>query len=197
MFRVLIVASVLFSFNMSLYSELQFIDNSDPYTNEVIEPIMLPTENITEKYFVNTNEVNSFLFFNNDDIFKQHGVSLSDVNLEEDYKTSAIRHTEVVFFISAVFSYTYASLSALGLSALENSFLTASPPRSPYKTLTTSTATFEIVVALVCGAAVAYDSYMRFYGKKKSALSVSLVPYYDARNEDMGVVFSLSYPYRF
>ncbi len=197
MFRVYIVFCLLFLFNMGLYPAIEFTGNQDKYTNKVRVPIILPTENINEKYFVNTNNVNSFLLFDDNNILKQKGVSLLDVNIIPDYKTSAFRHTEVTFMITALFAYTYASFAVLGLSNLEQNSVIDTPLRNPHKELNISTLTFEVVTGLVCAAAVAYDSYMRHYGKKKTELSFSFIPYYDAYNEDAGFVFALSYPYRF
>lgn len=196
MFKVYIAFCLLFLFRMGLYPAIEFIDNKDESTNEIRLPTILPTDNINEKYFVNTNDVNSFLMFDGESILKQKGVSLSDVNVIPDYKTSAFRHTEVTFIITALFVYTYASFAVLGLSTLENNFIIDSPLRNPYRDLNISTVTFEVVTGLACAAAVAYDSYMRYYGKKKSALSFSFVPYYDSNKEDAGFVFALSYPYR-
>jgi len=196
MFKVYIAFCLLFLFRLGLYPAIEFIDNKDDSTNKIRIPTILPTENINEKYFVNTNEVNSFLIFDGDSILKQKSVFLSDVNIIPDYKTSAFRHTEVTFIITAMFAYTYASFAVLGLSTLENNSIIDSPLRNPYRDINISTVTFEIVTGLACAAAVAYDSYMRYYGKKKNVLSFSFIPYYDSSKEDAGFVFALSYPYR-
>lgn len=179
---------------MGLYPTIEFIDNRDESTNEVRLPTMLPIENINEKYFVNTNEVNSFLIFDGDSVLKQKGVFLSDVNIIPDYKTSAFRHTEVTFIITAMFAYTYASFAVLGLSTIEDNFIINPPLRNQHRDLNISTVTFEIVTGLACAAAVAYDSYMRYYSKKKPKLSFSFLPYYDASTENAGFAFALSYP---
>ena len=129
-------------------------------------------------------------------IVNQSGVINSPVELEVPYRTHPFRYTEVTFLLSGFLSYTYASFLVFGLDALENSFVRPSTTgRSRYKSLWISATLFEVTAGIVFGAAVAYDSYQRIYGKKKDGMSFNFVPYYEPINKDAGFMFSLSYPY--
>ena len=89
------------------------------------------------------------------------------------------------------------SYIAIGqFTSIENANVIASTTgRKRYKDLWVSTLLFEITAGLFCGAAVAYDSYQRVYGKKKNdGFSFSFVPFYEPINKDAGFVFSLNHP---
>lgn len=192
-----ILIIVLFSNNA--FCAFYFSDIITTNTNQSYTNITETMENIESTYTINTNEDYSILKMEGSGIISQNGVKLSPVTVIPEYKTPPFRYTEVTFFLTVAFAYTYASLAVYGFTTIENNLIVSVPNmRSRYKTLWTSSTLFEVVAAVFCASAVAYDSYQRVYGKKKEdKLSFNFVPFYDAKNKDAGFVFAFNYPYRF
>ncbi len=129
-------------------------------------------------------------------IINQKQVVSSPIMPETPYKSNPLRYTEVTFILTAFFSYSYATYLVFGLEALENVNVAPSTTgRNRYKKLWVSSMLFEITAGIFCGAAVAYDSYQRVYGKKKNeGFSFNFMPFYEPINKDAGFLFSLQYP---
>lgn len=190
---------VLVSFKITLFSAFYFSDITIKETNKTYSNITITNEIIDSAYSINTNAAYSTLRMNGPNIIEQEGVSISPIVIIPEYKTPPFRYTEVTFFLTIAFAYTYASLSVYGFNTIENNFLDPTPNiRARYKSLWISSTLFEIVAAVCCASAVAYDSYQRVYGKKKeNKVTFNFVPFYDPKNKDAGFVFAFNYPYRF
>ena len=164
--------------NRFAFSDFYFADTAKEFgTNEAI------------------NNINSFFQMQGTNIINQRGVTSSSIIFEPPYKSHPFRYTEVTFILSSFLSYTYASFLVFGLDALEHTFVQPSTTgRARYKSLWISATIFEVTAGVIFGAAVAYDSYQRIFGKKKEGMSFNFVPYYEPINKDAGFMFSLSYP---
>ena len=183
--------------NRFAFSDFYFADTAKEFgTNEAIKsPIIEDEEELASKYSTDTNNINSFFQMQGTNIINQRGVTSSSIIFEPPYKSHPFRYTEVTFILSSFLSYTYASFLVFGLDALENTFVQPSTTgRARYKSLWISATIFEVTAGVIFGAAVAYDSYQRIFGKKKEGMSFNFVPYYEPINKDAGFMFSLSYP---
>ena len=183
--------------NRFAFSDFYFADTAKEFgTNEAIKsPIIEDEQELASKYSTDTNNINSFFQMQGTNIINQRGVTSSSIIFEPPYKSHPFRYTEVTFILSSFLSYTYASFLVFGLDALENTFVQPSTTgRARYKSLWISATIFEVTVGVIFGAAVAYDSYQRIFGKKKDGMSFNFVPYYEPINKDAGFMFSLSYP---
>lgn len=183
--------------NRFAFSDFYFADTAKEFgTNEAIKsPIIEDEQELASKYSTDTNNINSFFQMQGTNIINQRGVSSSSIIFEPPYKSHPFRYTEVTFILSSFLSYTYASFLVFGLDALENTFVQPSTTgRARYKSLWISATIFEVTAGVIFGAAVAYDSYQRIFGKKKEGMSFNFVPYYEPINKDAGFMFSLSYP---
>lgn len=183
--------------NRFAFSDFYFADTAKEFgTNEAIKsPIIEDEQELASKYSTDTNNINSFFQMQGTNIINQRGVTSSSIIFEPPYKSHPFRYTEVTFILSSFLSYTYASFLVFGLDALENTFVQPSTTgRAGYKSLWISATIFEVTAGVIFGAAVAYDSYQRIFGKKKEGMSFNFVPYYEPINKDAGFMFSLSYP---
>ena len=183
--------------NRFAFSDFYFADKAKEFgTNEAIKsPIIEDEQELASKYSTDTNNINSFFQMQGTNIINQRGVTSSSIIFEPPYKSHPFRYTEVTFILSSFLSYTYASFLVFGLDALENTFVQPSTTgRARYKSLWISATIFEVTAGVIFGAAVAYDSYQRIFGKKKEGMSFNFVPYYEPINKDAGFMFSLSYP---
>ena len=183
--------------NRFAFSDFYFADTAKEFgTNEAIKsPIIEDEQELASKYSTDTNNINSFFQMQGTNIINQRGVTSSSIIFEPPYKSHPFRYTEVTFILSSFLSYTYASFLVFGLDALENTFVQPSTTgRARYKSLWISATIFEVTAGVIFGAAVAYDSYQRIFGKKKERMSFNFVPYYEPINKDAGFMFSLSYP---
>lgn len=183
--------------NRFAFSDFYFADTAKEFgTNEAIKsPIIEDEQELASKYSTDTNNINSFFQMQGTNIINQRGVTSSSIIFEPPYKSHPFRYTEVTFILSSFLSYTYASFLVFGLEALENTFVQPSTTgRARYKSLWISATIFEVTAGVIFGAAVAYDSYQRIFGKKKEGMSFNFVPYYEPINKDAGFMFSLSYP---
>ncbi len=183
--------------NRFAFSDFYFADTAKEFgTNEAIKsPIIEDEQELASKYSTDTNNINSVLQMQGTNIINQRGVTSSSIIFEPPYKSHPFRYTEVTFILSSFLSYTYASFLVFGLDALENTFVQPSTTgRARYKSLWISATIFEVTAGVIFGAAVAYDSYQRIFGKKKEGMSFNFVPYYEPINKDAGFMFSLSYP---
>lgn len=183
--------------NRFAFSDFYFADTAKEFgTNEAIKsPIIEDEQELASKYSTDTNNINSFFQMQGTNIINQRGVTSSSIIFEPPYKSHPFRYTEVTFILSSFLSYTYASFLVFGLDALENTFVQPSTTgRARYKSLWISATIFEVTAGVIFGAAVAYDSYQRIFGKKKEGMSFNFVPYYEPINKDAGFIFSLSYP---
>ena len=183
--------------NRFALSDFYFADTAKEFgTNEAIKsPIIEDEQELASKYSTDTNNINSFFQMQGTNIINQRGVTSSSIIFEPPYKSHPFRYTEVTFILSSFLSYTYASFLVFGLDALENTFVQPSTTgRGRYKSLWISATIFEVTAGVIFGAAVAYDSYQRIFGKKKEGMSFNFVPYYEPINKDAGFMFSLSYP---
>lgn len=183
--------------NRFAFSDFYFADTAKEFgTNEAIKsPIIENEQELASKYSTDTNNINSFFQMQGTNIINQRGVTSSSIIFEPPYKSHPFRYTEVTFILSSFLSYTYASFLVFGLDALENTFVQPSTTgRARYKSLWISATIFEVTAGVIFGAAVAYDSYQRIFGKKKEGMSFNFVPYYEPINKDAGFMFSLSYP---
>lgn len=183
--------------NRFAFSDFYFADTAKEFgTNEAIKsPIIEDDQELASKYSTDTNNINSFFQMQGTNIINQRGVTSSSIIFEPPYKSHPFRYTEVTFILSSFLSYTYASFLVFGLDALENTFVQPSTTgRARYKSLWISATIFEVTAGVIFGAAVAYDSYQRIFGKKKEGMSFNFVPYYEPINKDAGFMFSLSYP---
>ena len=183
--------------NRFAFSDFYFADTAKEFgTNEAIKsPIIEDEQELASKYSTDTNNINSFFQMQGTNIINQRGVTSSSIMFEPPYKSHPFRYTEVTFILSSFLSYTYASFLVFGLDALENTFVQPSTTgRARYKSLWISATIFEVTAGVIFGAAVAYDSYQRIFGKKKEGMSFNFVPYYEPINKDAGFMFSLSYP---
>lgn len=183
--------------NRFAFSDFYFADTAKEFgTNEAIKsPIIEDEQELASKYSTDTNNINSFFQMQGTNIINQRGVTSSSIIFEPTYKSHPFRYTEVTFILSSFLSYTYASFLVFGLDALENTFVQPSTTgRARYKSLWISATIFEVTAGVIFGAAVAYDSYQRIFGKKKEGMSFNFVPYYEPINKDAGFMFSLSYP---
>lgn len=183
--------------NRFAFSDFYFADTAKEFgTNEAIKsPIIEDEQELASKYSTDTNNINSFFQMQGTNIINQRGVTSSSIIFEHPYKSHPFRYTEVTFILSSFLSYTYASFLVFGLDALENTFVQPSTTgRARYKSLWISATIFEVTAGVIFGAAVAYDSYQRIFGKKKEGMSFNFVPYYEPINKDAGFMFSLSYP---
>ena len=183
--------------NRFAFSDFYFADTAKEFgTNESIKsPIIEDEQELASKYSTDTNNINSFFQMQGTNIINQRGVTSSSIIFEPPYKSHPFRYTEVTFILSSFLSYTYASFLVFGLDALENTFVQPSTTgRARYKSLWISATIFEVTAGVIFGAAVAYDSYQRIFGKKKEGMSFNFVPYYEPINKDAGFMFSLSYP---
>ena len=183
--------------NRFAFSDFYFADTAKEFgTNEAIKsPIIEDEQELASKYSTDTNNINSFFQMQGTNIINQRGVTSSSIIFEPRYKSHPFRYTEVTFILSSFLSYTYASFLVFGLDALENTFVQPSTTgRARYKSLWISATIFEVTAGVIFGAAVAYDSYQRIFGKKKEGMSFNFVPYYEPINKDAGFMFSLSYP---
>ena len=183
--------------NRFAFSDFYFADTAKEFgTNEAIKsPIIEDEQELASKYSTDTNNINSFFQMQGTNIINQRGVTSSSIIFEPPYKSHPFRYTEVTFILSSFLSYTYASFLVFGLDALENTFVQPSATgRARYKSLWISATIFEVTAGVIFGAAVAYDSYQRIFGKKKEGMSFNFVPYYEPINKDAGFMFSLSYP---
>ena len=183
--------------NRFAFSDFYFADTAKEFgTNEAIKsPIIEDEQELASKYSTDTNNINSFFQMQGTNIINQRGVTRSSIIFEPPYKSHPFRYTEVTFILSSFLSYTYASFLVFGLDALENTFVQPSTTgRARYKSLWISATIFEVTAGVIFGAAVAYDSYQRIFGKKKEGMSFNFVPYYEPINKDAGFMFSLSYP---
>ena len=183
--------------NRFAFSDFYFADTAKEFgTNEAIKsPIIEDEQELASKYSTDTNNINSFFQMQGTNIINQRGVTSSSIIFEPPYKSHPFRYTEVTFILSSFLSYTYASFLVFGLDALENTFVQPSTTgRARYKSLWISATIFEVTAGVIFGAAVAYDSYQRIFGKKKEGVSFNFVPYYEPINKDAGFMFSLSYP---
>lgn len=183
--------------NRFAFSDFYFADTAKEFgTNEAIKsPIIEDEQELASKYSTDTNNINSFFQMQGTNIINQRGVTSSSIIFEPPYKSHPFRYMEVTFILSSFLSYTYASFLVFGLDALENTFVQPSTTgRARYKSLWISATIFEVTAGVIFGAAVAYDSYQRIFGKKKEGMSFNFVPYYEPINKDAGFMFSLSYP---
>lgn len=183
--------------NRFAFSDFYFADTAKEFgTNEAIKsPIIEDEQELASKYSTDTNNINSFFQMQGTNIINQRGVTSASIIFEPPYKSHPFRYTEVTFILSSFLSYTYASFLVFGLDALENTFVQPSTTgRARYKSLWISATIFEVTAGVIFGAAVAYDSYQRIFGKKKEGMSFNFVPYYEPINKDAGFMFSLSYP---
>ena len=183
--------------NRFAFSDFYFADTAKEFgTNEAIKsPIIEDEQELASKYSTDTNNINSVFQMQGTNIINQRGVTSSSIIFEPPYKSHPFRYTEVTFILSSFLSYTYASFLVFGLDALENTFVQPSTTgRARYKSLWISATIFEVTAGVIFGAAVAYDSYQRIFGKKKEGMSFNFVPYYEPINKDAGFMFSLSYP---
>lgn len=188
---------ILLIINRLAFSDFYFADTAKEFgTNEAIKsPIIEDEQELASKYSTDTNNINSFFQMQGTNIINQRGVTSSSIIFEPPYKSHPFRYTEVTFILSSFLSYTYASFLVFGLDALENTFVQPSTTgRARYKSLWISATIFEVTAGVIFGAAVAYDSYQRIFGKKKEGMSFNFVPYYEPINKDAGFMFSLSYP---
>ena len=188
---------IFFIINRFAFSDFYFADTAKEFgTNEAIKsPIIEDEQELASKYSTDTNNINSFFQMQGTNIINQRGVTSSSIIFEPPYKSHPFRYTEVTFILSSFLSYTYASFLVFGLDALENTFVQPSTTgRARYKSLWISATIFEVTAGVIFGAAVAYDSYQRIFGKKKEGMSFNFVPYYEPINKDAGFMFSLSYP---
>ena len=192
---------ILFIISNTFFGAFYFSDIAKEYgTNENInkeeKEIIEENEELKSEYNIDTNSVNSFFSMEGNNIINQKGVVSSPVIPEDQYKSNPFRYTEVTFILTAFFSYTYATYLVFGLDAIENGSVAPSTTgRNRYKSLWISSMLFEITAGLFCGAAVAYDSYQRVYGKKKNdGFSFNFMPFYEPVNKDAGFLFSLSHP---
>lgn len=193
------IITILLIISNTFFGAFYFSDISKDYNtndNTAKKEITETNEQLKSEYNIDTNSVNSIFSMEGDKIINQKGVSSSPVMIEEPYKSNPFRYTEVTFLLTAFFSYTYATYLVFGLDSLETANVAPSTTgRNRYKSLWISATIFEITAAVFCGAAVAYDSYQRVYGKKKNeGVSFNFVPYYEPFYKDAGFVFSLSHP---
>ena len=200
MYRLLIIISICL-FSNTVFAAFYFSDISKEYETNVSpekKEIIETNEELKSEYNIDTNTVKSFFMMDGNNIINQSGVSSSPVLLDESYGSNSnpFRYTEVTFILTAFFSYTYATYLVFGLDAIENGSVAPSTTgRNRYKSLWISSMLFEITAGLFCGAAVAYDSYQRVYGKKKNdGFSFNFMPFYEPVNKDAGFLFSLSHP---
>ena len=194
-FRIIIIIFLII--NRFAFSDFYFADTAKEFgTNEALKsPIIEDELELASEYFTDTNNITSFFEMQGTNIINQSGVISSSVIIDPPYQSHPFRYTEVTFILSSFLSYTYASFLVYGLDALENSFVEPSTTgRARYKSLWISATIFEVTAGIIFGAAVAYDSYQRIYGKKKEGMSFNFVPYYEPINKDAGFMFSLSYP---
>ncbi|WP_297298380.1 hypothetical protein [uncultured Brachyspira sp.] len=193
--RILII---LFIISNTFFGAFYFSDTSKKYNtneNENQNKIIETNEQLQSEYNIDTNSVNSVFMMEGNNIIKQNGVTSSPIMINNDNRTHPFRYTEVTFLLTAFFSYTYATYLVFGLDAIETANVAASTTgRNRYKSLWISATLFEITAAVFCGAAVAYDSYQRVYGKKKEGFSFNFMPYYEPVYKDAGFLFSLSHP---
>lgn len=192
---------ILFIISNTFCGAFYFSDIAKEYgTNEnnnaVKKTVTETNEQLQTEYNIDTNSASSFFSMEGTNIINQSGVISSPVILENTTKSNPFRYTEVTFILTAFFSYTYATYITFGLSSIENANIaTSTTGRSRYKTLWISSTLFEITAGLFCGAAVAYDSYQRIYGKKKNdGFSFRFMPFYEPINQDAGFIFSLNHP---
>lgn len=196
LFNILIISICLFSntvFAAFYFSDIskEYETNASPEKKEVTET----QEELKSEYNIDTNNMNSFFMMDGNNIIGQSGVTSSPVLPEEAYKSNPFRYTEVTFILTAFFSYTYATYLVFGLESLENANVAPSTTgRNRYKSLWISPTLFEITAAVFCGAAVAYDSYQRVFGKNKDGFSWHFMPYYEPVTKDGGFLLSLSHP---
>ena len=191
------IITIFLIINRFAFSDFYFADTAKEFgTNEAIKsPIIEDEQELASKYSTDTNNINSFFQMQGTNIINQRGVTSSSIIFETPYKSHPFRYTEVTFILSSCLSYTYASFLVFGLDALENTFVQPSTTgRGRYKSLWISATIFEVTAGVIFGAAVAYDSYQRIFGKKKEGMSFNFVPYYEPINKDAGFMFSLSYP---
>lgn len=196
MIRLLIL---LLLFSNTVFSAFYFSDISKEYETNVSpekKEIIETNEQLKSEYNIDTNSVGSFFMMEGNNVINQSGVNNSPVLLEESYKKSnPFRYTEVTFILTAFFSYTYATYLVFGLDSLENANVAPSTTgRNRYKSLWISSTLFEVTAAVFCGAAVAYDSYQRVFGKNKDGFSWHFMPYYEPVTKDGGFLLSLSHP---
>ncbi|WP_295161669.1 hypothetical protein [uncultured Brachyspira sp.] len=194
------ITAILFIISNTFFGAFYFSDIAkENGTNEVMESaekkeITETNESLKYEYSIETNDINSFFYMKGNNIISQNGVINSPVIIEDTYKSNPFRYTEVTFILTAFFSYTYATYLVFGLEALESANVVPSTTgRGMYKNIWISSMLFEITAALFCGAAVAYDSYQRVYGKKKEGFSFNFTPFYEIANKDAGFIFSLNY----
>ena len=191
---------ILFIISNTFFGAFYFSDIAKEYgTNEnnntVKKTVTETNEQLKTEYNIDTNSMGSFFSMEGTNIINQSGVISSPVILENTAKSNPFRYTEVTFILTAFFSYTYATYLTLGLSSIENANVVASTTgRSRYKNLWISSLLFEITAGLFCGAAVAYDSYQRVFGKNKDGFSWHFMPYYEPVTKDGGFLLSLSHP---
>lgn len=194
---LIIFLTIFLTISGFAFADFYFSDTAKEYgTNQNAKPIEEESEEISSEYSTDESKTTSFFEMQGTNIINQSGIINSPVTFETPYRTHPFRYTEVTFILSSFLSYTYASFIVYGLDALENSFVQPSTTgRSRYKSLWISSTLFELTAGIIFGAAVAYDSYQRVYGKKKERISFNFTPYYEPANRDAGFMFSLSYPY--
>lgn len=195
------IIAILLIISNTFFGAFYFSDIAKEYgTNENYnkqqKAVTETNEQLKVEYNIDTNSMNSFFSMEGTNIINQSGVISSPVQLEDSYKSPPFRYTEVTFILTAFFSYTYATYLTFGLQSIENANVAPSTTgRSRYKNLWISSMLFEITAGIFCGAAVAYDSYQRVYGKKKNdGFSFNFVPFYEPINQDAGFMFSLNHP---
>ena len=190
---------ILFFINYNtFFGSFYFSDITKETNNNIIDEkeIVEIEEILQTEYSINTNNIDSFFEMKGTNIINQNGVISSPILESSTYTSHPFRYTEVTFLLTAFFSYTYATFIVFGLDAIENANITTSTTgRSRYKRLWISSTLFEITAAVFCGAAVAYDSYQRVFGKNKNdGFTFNFVPIYEPINKEAGFLFTLSHP---
>lgn len=100
-------------------------------------------------------------------IINQRGVTSSSIIFEPPYKSHPLDIRKLLLYYQVFIIYLRFFL-VFGLDALENTFVQPSTTgRARYKSLWISATIFEVTAGVIFGAAVAYDSYQRIFGKKK------------------------------
>ncbi len=188
--------------NTGLYANISVSNKSifDNMGKDSIGATTFITNTMTTNYIMSEN-AHSILVEGNDIINTNDNIATFEyITPIEREKTHPFRYTEVSFFITFPFIYTYSLLAVTGADALQN-ITPTDTSRSAYRSLQTSELLFTFVGATFAAAAVGYANYSRVYGKqsRESTLNISLSPVVETigRQTGAGFIFTFSYPYSF
>ena len=182
----------------ALYSNIS-VSNKIIIEEKKYAPVEETINIIQTNYIIDENS-SSYIKIDGDDIVEnKNDLAVFQYFPPPDYtRTNPFRYTEVSFFITFPFIYTYALLISGGFNAIEE-LTPRDRDRSAYRRLQTSELLFTFIGATLCAAAVAYGNYSDVYGKRsrEQKPTVSFAPVVETvgNNTGAGFIFSFSYPY--